>query len=121
MANTNYYKILSPISLTIGTPAGREHNVQINHKLSKNADGNYVITGIFNLFVDNFGMDKDEFDDLDFDETAEMLDEQHPDYLGRILFDSQGDWVYEGEALSVIEQEQIGEFISNYEEGDIDY
>ena len=33
------------------------------------------------------------------------------DYLGRILFDDQGYWIYEGEVLTVAEQEQLGKFI----------
>jgi len=38
------------------------------------------------------------------------------DYLGRILFDVQGYWIYDGEALSVTEQEQLARFIINYVE-----
>ena len=34
------------------------------------------------------------------------------DYLGRILFDEQGYWIYDGEQLTVIEQEQVSKFIS---------
>ena len=33
------------------------------------------------------------------------------DYLGRILFDDQGYWIYDGEELTVAEQEQLGKFI----------
>ena len=32
-------------------------------------------------------------------------------YLGRILFDEQGYWIYDGEQLTVMEQEQLGKFI----------
>ncbi|MHB8207000.1 hypothetical protein [Mucilaginibacter sp.] len=42
--------------------------------------------------------------------------EPNPDYLGRILFDAQGYWIYDGETLSVIEQEQVAKFIINYVE-----
>ena len=42
--------------------------------------------------------------------------EQDPDYLGRILFDAQGYWIYDGDILSVAEQEQLAKFIINYEE-----
>ncbi|MBB5394772.1 hypothetical protein [Mucilaginibacter sp. AK015] len=31
--------------------------------------------------------------------------------LGRILFDQDGYWIYDGEQLAVIEQEQLGKFI----------
>ncbi|MDB4902950.1 MAG: hypothetical protein JWQ63_2231 [Mucilaginibacter sp.] len=41
----------------------------------------------------------------------------NPDYLGRILFDKQGYWIYDGEILSVTEQEQVAKFIINYVEG----
>ena len=37
--------------------------------------------------------------------------EQNPDYLGQILFDADGYWIYDGEVLSVGEQEQVARFI----------
>lgn len=37
--------------------------------------------------------------------------EQNPDYLGQILFDNEGYWIYDGEVLSVGEQEQVARFI----------
>ena len=42
--------------------------------------------------------------------------EAHPDYLGRILFDAQQYWIYDGEILAVGEQEQVAKFIINYKE-----
>jgi hypothetical protein len=42
--------------------------------------------------------------------------EQDPDYLGRILFDAQGYWIYDGELLSIAEQEQLARFIIHYVE-----
>ncbi|MFD2872029.1 hypothetical protein ACFS5N_06095 [Mucilaginibacter ximonensis] len=35
------------------------------------------------------------------------------EYLGRILFDEQGYWIYDGEELTVAEQEQLGKFIQH--------
>lgn len=35
------------------------------------------------------------------------------DYLGRILFDNEGYWIYDGELLTVAEQEQLGKFIQH--------
>jgi putative acetyltransferase len=35
-------------------------------------------------------------------------------YLGRILFDLNGDWIYDGELLNVNEQEELAGFITNY-------
>jgi hypothetical protein len=35
------------------------------------------------------------------------------DYLGRILFDDQGYWIYDGNELTVTEQEQLGRFIQH--------
>jgi hypothetical protein len=43
--------------------------------------------------------------------------DEHPDDLGRILFDAQGYWIYDGEILSIAEQEQLAKFIMNYAEG----
>ncbi len=42
--------------------------------------------------------------------------DEKPDYLGRILFDTQGYWIYDGETLSIAEQEQVAKFIINYVE-----
>lgn len=42
--------------------------------------------------------------------------EQNPDDLGRILFDAQGYWIYDGDILSIAEQEQVARFIVNYVE-----
>jgi len=33
------------------------------------------------------------------------------EYLGRILFDDQGYWIYDGTELTVPEQEQLGKWI----------
>jgi hypothetical protein len=35
------------------------------------------------------------------------------DFLGRILFDDQGYWIYDGNDLTVVEQEQLGRFIQH--------
>jgi hypothetical protein len=37
--------------------------------------------------------------------------------LGRILFDQQGYWIYDGDTLSIAEQEQVAKFIMGYVEG----
>ncbi|TSD66406.1 hypothetical protein FFF34_003105 [Inquilinus sp. KBS0705] len=42
--------------------------------------------------------------------------DKEPDYLGRILFDMEGYWIYDGEVLTVIEQEQLAKFIISYVE-----
>lgn len=34
-------------------------------------------------------------------------------YLGRILFDDQGFWIYDGEELTVGEEEQVARFIQH--------
>jgi hypothetical protein len=46
----------------------------------------------------------------------DVPDERNPDFLGRILFDAQGYWIYDGEPLSIVEQEQVARFIMNYKE-----
>jgi hypothetical protein len=43
--------------------------------------------------------------------------ENAPDSLGRILFDAQGYWIYDGDLLSIAEQEQVAKFIMGYVEG----
>jgi len=42
--------------------------------------------------------------------------DENPDYLGRILFDTQGYWIYDGNVLEIAEQEQVAKFITNYQE-----
>lgn len=42
--------------------------------------------------------------------------DEQPDYMGRILFDALGFWIYDGEILSIAEQEQVAKFIINYQE-----
>ena len=42
--------------------------------------------------------------------------DESPDYLGRILFDVQGYWIYDGNLLTVAEQEQLGQFIQHHME-----
>jgi len=39
-----------------------------------------------------------------------------PDYMGRILFDAQGFWIYDGDILPIAEQEQVAKFIINYQQ-----
>lgn len=38
----------------------------------------------------------------------------NPDYLGQILFDTEGYWIYDGRVLTIAEQEQLAKFIINY-------
>lgn len=40
--------------------------------------------------------------------------EEYPEYLGAILFDAEGYWIYDGHKLTVAEQEQLAKFIINY-------
>jgi hypothetical protein len=119
--NHNYHRILTPISIGVERPDGSNYNVQIAHNLIKDGDGIFGTTGIFSLFYDNFGLDKDDFEDLTGEDIYEIADNKNPDYLGRILFDDDGHWIYDGDLLSLMEQEQIGDFISTYEDGDVDY
>ena len=46
--------------------------------------------------------------------TDHLPDGKNPDYLGKILFDANGYWIYDGDMLSVTEQEQLAKFICNY-------
>jgi hypothetical protein len=42
--------------------------------------------------------------------------DEDPDELGCILFDARGYWIYDGDLLSIGEQEQLADFIINYVE-----
>ena len=37
-------------------------------------------------------------------------------YLGRILFDTEGYWIYDGDILTIAEQEQLARFIIHHTE-----
>lgn len=62
------------------------------------------------LYQDDFGMF-----DLYFSNPSPEIRVPGEVYLGRILFDSQHNWVYDGGALNVFEEEQLGEFICSCE------
>jgi hypothetical protein len=40
--------------------------------------------------------------------------DERPTYFGRILFDAKGYWIYDGDDLTVPEQEQVARIIINY-------
>lgn len=40
--------------------------------------------------------------------------DEKPDYLGRILFDAEGYWIYDGSVFGIAEQEQLAKFIIDY-------
>jgi hypothetical protein len=42
--------------------------------------------------------------------------DQNPDDMGRVLFDTEGYWIYDGTELTITEQEQVARFIINYVE-----
>jgi len=42
--------------------------------------------------------------------------DETPYYMGRIMFDAEGFWIYDGDVLTVVEQEQVAKFIMNYVE-----
>jgi hypothetical protein len=43
-----------------------------------------------------------------------LIIEDDPGYLGRILFDSEGYWIYDGSILTIAEQEHLAKFIIDY-------
>ena len=64
------------------------------------------------LFKEDFGV----FDLLSIPPPG--YQKRETDYLGRILFDSDHNWVYDGQALTVFEEEKLAEFICNFDHGD---
>jgi len=40
--------------------------------------------------------------------------EENSGYLGRILFDPEGYWIYDGSTLTIAEQEHLAKFITEY-------
>jgi hypothetical protein len=43
-----------------------------------------------------------------------LSDRQTAQALGRLLFDRADNWIYDGEVLSVVEQEEIAGFITGF-------
>jgi len=41
------------------------------------------------------------------------------DHLGRMLFDAQGYWIYDGDELTIDEQEQLAKFIQRDQQKEI--
>jgi len=51
-----------------------------------------------------------------YTDPDKLPDAENPSYLGRILFDQDGHWIYDGEAFTPNEQEQLAAFIINHQE-----
>jgi len=43
----------------------------------------------------------------------EVADKDNPYFYGRLLFDTDGNWIYDGKELSISEQEQVADAIIN--------
>lgn len=42
--------------------------------------------------------------------------DRSPDFMGSVLFDKEGYWIYDGDVLTIDEQEQVARFIINYQD-----
>jgi hypothetical protein len=102
--------ITNPVILGIDRKNDEHLNVVIDQQLIKANEQETISTGIYYLYAAAIETDFDEY-----------LTEEDPSYLGKILFDNDLNWIYDGEFFSVNEQEQIGEFIKNYTETDVDF
>ncbi|MDP9079943.1 MAG: hypothetical protein M3O71_21155 [Bacteroidota bacterium] len=51
----------------------------------------------------------------DGDEGYRLYDVLHENYLGRILFDGNDNWIYDGGILNVDEQEYVAGYINKFQ------
>ena len=91
--------LMSPAKAWVKRKAGPDEIVRVVPDMEENG-----IVLCYRLYV-AYGYMKDN-----------LPDEKNPDYLGRILFDTNGYWIYDGDELSVTEQEQLAKFICGYVE-----
>jgi hypothetical protein len=50
----------------------------------------------------------------DTGEGYQLYDALQEKYIGRVLFDANGYWIYDGNLLSIAEQEEVAGYINNY-------
>ncbi len=106
--------MINPGQLSLTTPDGTNRNIIIEPMLEKDEQG-LRGTGVYKLYKDAFGEESSLFTEpLEAGETNDDLpDSKNPDFLGTLTFTTSLNWQYEGDLLSVDEQNQVVEYIQS--------
>ena len=108
-------KMTNPLQLALTTSDGSKRNIIIEPVLEKDKEG-LKPTGAYKIFKDAFGDESTLFtESLETAAPNDDLDDSiNPDYLGKIIFDKQSGWIYQGDLLSLDEQKQAATYIMKY-------
>lgn len=99
-------QLINPLTVGITRDSGNDINIVIAPQLTITPQA-ITSDNIFELY-------------LSAEETNDgFLSLSEPFYLGRILFDLNSHWIYDGDFLKVSEQEQVADCIIGYNEGEI--
>jgi threonyl-tRNA synthetase len=100
--------LINPLTLGVTRDTGNDINIVIAPQLTITPQ-TITSDNIFELYLS-----AEETDDG-------YLSLSEPVFLGRILFDKNGHWIYDSDLLTVAEQEQIADCIINYDVDNVDY
>ena len=107
--------MINPLQLSLTKDDGTKRNVIIEPVLEK-GDKGLRNTGTYRIYKDAIGDESALFTEpLETTTPNNLLpDYQNPDYLGQIEFDTQSNWTYTGDLLSVEEQKEAAVYILKY-------
>jgi hypothetical protein len=89
------------------------------NKWLKRKDGSTLMIRVVPNFSQGDGAeDHGILEYLLYEEDFRGLNALLPPYLGRILFDNEHNWIYDGGVLTVFEEEQVADFICHFEHGE---
>ena len=107
--------MINPLQLSLVKDDCTKRNIIIEPILEKGDKGLHS-TGTYKLYKDAIGDESVLFTEpLEATElNNDLPDNMNPDYLGRLEFDSQSNWTYTGDLLSLDEQKQAAVYILRY-------
>jgi hypothetical protein len=100
--------MINPLQLSLVKEDGTKRNIIIEPVLEKNGQKGFRNTGTYRIYKDGDSNESTLFTEpLETTEpNTRMPDNINPDYLGIIVFDTQSNWSYHGDLLSIDEQKQ---------------
>lgn len=108
--------MINPLQLSLIKEDGTKRNVIIEPVLERNGDNGLRNTGTYRIYKDAFGDESTLFTEpLEaIAPNTGIANNVNPDYLGEIIFDTQANWTYQGDLLSLDEQKQAATYILRY-------